>query len=76
MTMPTHFTPRVARALASAAAQAARDARHALDAARRRLAGNPQAATDYWRAAAEFHAASRIARDAVRAARESEGGTQ
>jgi len=74
VTMPTHFTPRVARALASAAAQAARDA--ALDAARRRLAGNPQAATDYWRAAAEFHAASRIARDAVRAARESEGGTQ
>lgn len=57
-----------------AAAQAARDARKALDAAKRRLADDPQAAPDYRKAAAEFHAASRIARDAARIA--GEGGAQ
>jgi hypothetical protein len=60
---------------AASAAQAAHDARKALDAAKRRLADDPQQAMpDYRKAAAEFHAASRIARNAARLASGMEGG--
>lgn len=59
---------------AQAAAQAARRAWQAFDAAKRRLADDPYAMPDYRKAAAEFHAASRIARYAARLARGMEGG--